>query len=140
MADVNSYVIPGLNATAKRTLEDGGVSVSLTHAELRMIGRMPADQQDAAALAQLQDKLARKQAKLSNGNEPGIVPAYPLEQVDGKWTERTDKQHIGAKLNGPGFGRRGTVVNRKKHDALKALYSNSAEVAKIEAILATAKE
>ncbi|NJM54522.1 MAG: hypothetical protein HC841_00120 [Verrucomicrobiae bacterium] len=139
MADVNSYVIPGLNATTKRTLEDGGVSVSLTHAELRMIGRMPADQQDAAALAQLQDKLARKVAKESP-NEPGIIPAYPLEQLDGKWTERKDKQHIGAKLNGPGLGRRGTVVNRKKFNALKALFADAAQVAQVEAILATSKE
>jgi hypothetical protein len=140
MANVNTYVIPGLNATAKRELSEGDVRVALTHAELRMIGRMPADQQDAMALSQLQDKLARKKAKESNGNAEGIIPAYAREQRGEEWVERTDLAPIGAKLNGPGLGRYGTVVNRKKHEALRKLYSSPEAVAQIEAILATVKE
>jgi hypothetical protein len=139
--NVNDYVIPGLNASVKRTLDENGISVSLTHAELRMIGRMPAELQDAAALEQLRDKLARKTLRSLNPNEPGVFPAYPREKgPNDTWVERTDLPPIGARLSGPGFGHRGTIVNRKKHAALKALYSNPVEVAKIEAVLAKTAE
>lgn len=140
MANVNTYVIPGLNATAKRELSEGDVRVALTHAELRMIGRMPADQQDAMALSQLQDKLARKKAKAESPNEPGQVLAYQREQRGDEWVDRKDLPPFGVKLFGPGLGRNGTVVNRKKFAALLALAADKARVAEIEALLAQTKE
>jgi hypothetical protein len=140
MANVDSYTIPGLNASCPRKLERDGVKVTLTHGELTAYAGYPADQQDAKALAALEKRLAAKIERSKNTNEVGIVLAYPFEKQNGAWVERTDLPPIGVKFTGPGMGQRGTVVNKRKHAALQERYQNAEVMAAAEALLAQTQD